>query len=280
MKRIATVLVTLAAGLAQADTGKDPELIAFLERQGCTIGPHSRAVAKDAGFGPARVDALAAASLRDGLARQEGDHVVLAAGLCTIRLPVVESPLALDDPALAPYVQVVAGPDLYDRPGCFLSQGDFFAQRFAEDPGSDQLGPFTAFTAAGILSGELRYVSFDPVDVPPEFQILTGDCADVPEAADLRWSHQFITDTNFDRFVRGLAAATDCTSDHPEVAGPRVALELQGLDPEADALPAPPVNVVMFTEWTFLLMASDWYDAARMQHQGEARPPLCHYRPG
>ncbi len=281
MRTILAVALSMTALMAQAqpESDEDPELVAFLERHGCTIGPQSRAAATDAGFGSDRVDALAAAALRAGQAGQAGDYLVLAPALCMIRLPVVESPLALDDPALAPYVEVIAGPAPYDRPGCFLSPGDFFAQRFAEDPFSDQLSPFIALTAAGILSGELRFVSFDPLFTPPAFQILTGDCADVPEAEDLRWSHQFITDAHFDRLVRAIATETDCATGRPEDSGWRVALELQGVDPEADAMPETPVNAMMFVEWTFLLMASGWYEGATIQDRGRPRPPICGFSP-
>ncbi|MFZ1340926.1 MAG: hypothetical protein WAS26_17940 [Paracoccaceae bacterium] len=272
MRRAVLLAFVLAARPALGD---EAALIAFMGGQGCTIGADSRTAAAAAGHDAAAVDALAAAALADGRGKQEGAYVVLNEATCTIRLPDITSPYTVNSPEI---VAITSAIDAYapeGEPGCFIEN---LVDDFAALNGGDLdagLRDFLAFTASGIIAGDLRFYSPSPLRTPISWQVVTGACAELQDIDAIRRSHAFIA-SGFGSYIRLLASETAC----PDGWNPRTmrfAAEIQGTDPAIPTEDQPEINAWLGFEYDLIAFAAGWHEDLTATSPGTPRPPLCHY---
>ena len=270
MKSLSIIVALGLAGPVAAD-----DLTDFLGRHGCTIGAQSRAAALAAGFTKAQIDALAETALADGTASRQRAYVVLDETACAIHLPDLADAETLAEPANAALVSAIDRFAADGDPGCFLlDASDAFRRRY---PGDDGNRRYLGFLARGIVSGEMRFFSTDPLRTPPSFQVLTGACAQVPGMGDISRSQRHISDRAFGSYMRLRMKAVDCDKPGhaPELAG--FVATLQGADPQAVAKAEPPVNAWLWFEYDLIAFGAGWLDGASWVYKGDPRPPLCHY---
>lgn len=251
------------------------DLVEFLGGEGCTLGADSRAKAQAAGFKDAQIDKAIAEALAGGLAEQQGEYVVLSKEICMIRLPKIQSDYTVDSPEIK---KLTSARDAYKDTGdigCFLGDvGAFFRQRYPEVAGNSR---FLRFYAAGLISGELTFYSPSPLSTPMGFQDLTGECADVPYADDIKRAKSFIRDAYFDGYIRKRMKDTVCTDSGGAVTAMEYTHEMQGVDVKSGKAPEQPINAWLWFEFDLIAMAAGWREGMSWSSKGELRPPLCHY---
>lgn len=252
----------------------------FFAGQGCAIGPSTRSAALDAGFQESAIDALVEAAKLDDQAIVTGEWIVLAPDKCTIRLPKPASALALSDPevmkatsSLETYYNELDWEDYSDKEdwGCFLSTPDLhknLRQSRLWDDDTINL-EYMRLLGGAIAKGHASFYSSSPLRTPPGFQILTGECANVPAMPDIRAGHEFLSD-NFDPLIRTIAASLPCDPDANLVT---VFME-DVADTFEEELPP---NAWLGLDIMTIAMGAGWYEDMKMTTLGPPRPPLCHY---
>lgn len=261
----------IALGLAGPATAEQDPL-AYLERHGCMQAASDVGASWDEGYPVGAVEDYIQAQINAGLAVDQGAYTVLDPSICTVRLPRIETSWALDDPAIVALTTAVdEAPDL---PGCFLiGLPEFFASRYA-DPATAH-DAYVAFLGAHVLSGDLRFYTSSPVVTPVGWQVMTGACADVPEAEEIAASHAWINDRDFGRYVAYLRQNDRCF-DEGTGSTMDAARHVQGIDPvTGDAPDGVVVNPWLNLEYLVITLAAGWRNGATMDSPGMSRPPLC-----
>ncbi|RVV96711.1 hypothetical protein EKE94_17700 [Mesobaculum littorinae] len=262
--RTAAAILTILASPAFADE----DVVDLLARQGCTVGPATHAE----GVSSAQVTAFVQDALDDNLAVRVGDYTVLDASICTMRLPDIEDAWSLDDPRIQ---AIISDIDAYpDEPGCYLIEpSKAFIEAYPDDSAKAN-DEFVAFLAKHITSGELRFYSPDPLYTPVSWQVVRGACAELPNIDDLTATHAYVTDANFDKYVRTSGTDVTC-SNGQSFKAQQATLEMQGVDLITSEYPDHAVNAFLFMELMILAWASDFRVDMTMQDRGKLRPPMC-----
>lgn len=263
MKAAATILAILASPVFA-----DDEVLNFLAGQGCTVGPESLAGEPS----DARIMAFAQGALDDNLAVRTGDYIVLDTTICTMRLPEIEDAWSLDDPRIT---AIISDIDAYpDDPGCYLSDLSRVFVDAYPDNSARANDEFIAFLAKHIATGEVRFYSPDPMRTPVSWQVVRGACTKVPNIDDLIVTHAYVTDANFDRYVR--ASGTDVTcSEGQSFTASQAALEMQSVDLTTGEGPDHAINAFLSMEFMVLAWAAGFRVDMTMQDRGRLRPPMC-----
>lgn len=264
------VLVLLAVGLSSGRAAMGGEVDAFLVGQGCAIGPGTIALAAEAGVGAAAIEDLLAEADGSSETIRTGDWIVLPSSLCTLRVPDVASRVRMDDPEVKSVTSGIDEFAEYGDYGCFLA-GEGLARRLEMTRGweADTANrEYLRFLAENLGNGNLAFYKDTPLSTPAGIQVLTGDCADVPNIDAIRAS-QALRDRFFDRLIRQDAAQVACeTEDFPSLEfADRVARETKGKN----------TNAWLFAELRFISMGAGWYEGLSATEKGRPRPPLCHF---
>jgi hypothetical protein len=269
-KVAAFAVMALCIGGAPAQA--DEQALDYLARHGCTQAASEVGASWDEGFPVAQVEDYVSGLVRDGLAAEQGAFVVLDPSVCTVRLPQIETTWRLDAPEILALTSAV---DAYSgQPGCFLRDiSGFFSERY-EDP-VRALDEYSRFLAAHLLSGDVRFFSASPLVTPVGWQVMTGACAEVPEADDIAASHTYISDASFAGYIAHLRENDTCFADHMGSAGD-AARVVQGIDLATGEGPeGAPFNAFLDLEYMVITLAMGWRLGASMEDRGLSRPPLC-----
>ncbi|MBW3243349.1 hypothetical protein KUV57_11805 [Epibacterium sp. DP7N7-1] len=263
MKAVAAIFAILASPVYA-----DEDVLVFLAGQGCTAGPESRSEE----LSDARIMAFVQSALDDNLAVRTGDYIVLDASICTMQLPEIEDAWSMDDPRIE---AIISDVDAYPGdPGCYLMDPSSVFRDVYPDNSARANDEFIAFLAKHIVTGEIRFYSPDPLRTPVSYQVVRGTCAEVPNINDLIATQAYVTDANFDRYVR--ASGTDVTcSEGQSTAAWQTALEMQGVDLTTSEGPDHAVNAFLSMELMILAWAAGFRVDMTMQDRGRLRPPMC-----
>lgn len=248
----------------------------FFAGEGCAIGPTTRHAALAEGFQDSDIDALVNEVKLDEHTVVTGEWVVLPPDKCTIRLPSPSGALALSDPEVVAATSSTityyseAYSDKEDL-GCFLSSPKLH-NNLRQSRGWDDYTislEYARMLSSAIAQGNATFYSDSPLRTPPGYQILTGDCVNVPMMPEIRESNNFLRD-NFDYLIRTLGQSLTCDSDanlimvyNENVAGT--------LEEET------PSNAWRGMEIMIIAMGAGWYEDMSTTTPGTPRPPLCHY---
>jgi hypothetical protein len=262
--------------LGQPAAADDKALLDFMGGQGCTFGQESRAAAVEAGFNADQIDGVVTAMLADGLANQEGRYVVLGEAVCTIRLPDITSIYTVNAPEIAA-ITSTADPDAADgQRGCFLIEPRALFAKLHGGPGRDEIDEYLDFIAASIIAGDLRFYGPSVLATPPGFQVVTGECADVPNIASIRRSHSFVG-SGFGQYIRLLGAENTCHGAIFGVSAQEFPARVQGIDLDFPLEGQREINAWLFFEYDLIALAAGWHEGMTGTDKGRPRPPLCHY---
>lgn len=252
-------------------TGYRVNLVEFLAGQGCAIGPGTRNAALAAGYEIDEIDALIEIARRNPDTVETGDWLVLPTEICNIRLPTATNELKLTDPEVR---KSISARDAYladDEPGCFFDHQRLFEElRKTRSWDDDKIDlEYIRLIGSSITSGDIRFYTDDPLRTPVGFQLMTGECADVPHISEIRRSHAALT-ALFDPLIRANAANVACENGASLVTPefPDIAQALWGSE-----VP----NAWLAFEIQMIAMGAGWYEGISMSDKGTPRPPLCHY---
>ncbi|PID36205.1 MAG: hypothetical protein CR993_05900 [Rhodobacterales bacterium] len=277
MKRVALICALLGAPAARA---MPPDYAGFLGGYGCTLAADVLVAAEQGGLDPAALRAAVEAYLEQGQARREGVFVVLDAEVCQIRLPKIDSPWSVSDPEIVAVTTPIDHfAEEFGEYGCFLTAlgEEFESWHRAGRPDTD-FRDYIRFLASGILSGEIRFFGPEPFFTPVGFQVMAGECARVPNAAEIARSHTFLTDANFDEYIRAVGAGTSCDARMIDPNAAMITARQQGAADGSE--PAQEINAWQWFEMDFIAMAAGWRVGMTWREKGQLRPPLCHYEAG
>lgn len=252
---------------AQADTSS--RLLDVLAGLGCAVGPEARMVQTLPASTPyAALRAFADQALDNGTAVQQGDWTVLNARTCTIRIPDLTSPVALDDPEAQAALSAV---DAYpEDAGCFF-ETDRFATALMDTRGFTEDEAARAYIdmfGVAIAEGKATFYSGDPLRTPPGFQSLVGDCAEVPNIDLIRYNQSLLRQ-HFDTVVRTNAAKVRCGPSGPVVD---FTAYRESLAAVSDGRPG---NAFGGLELHVIAMAAGWVEGHGATDRGRPRPPIC-----
>jgi hypothetical protein len=268
------LLACLCAGPAAAD---EAALRVFMGGQGCTFGADSRTAAVAEGFDDADIDALITTALADGGAKRDGDYVVLARHLCTIRLPDnTASPYTVASPEIVAMTSAIDTYAADGAPGCFLIDP---YQGFQALKGGDLEAGFDAylqFVAANVIFGDLRFYGPSPLEAPRGFLVVTGGCASAVDTEAIRNNHFYLT-KGFGEYTRQLGERMSCTGSQPVDWSIPLAEILQGVNPTDPVESQPEHNAWLWLEYQMIALAAGWHEGMSATEKGTPRPPLCHY---
>lgn len=272
MRRVALILAAGLAGQAALAQGFDPAELAFVQRQGCVVGPEGLQEAVAEGLDPERLERSAQRAVEAGQAREAGAVVLLGPDLCRIDIPEVRSPISVRD---ADIRAVTSAPDAFaDQgfPGCFLRPPQSMPDYLAESRGwtrDEATIAYLRFLTEHLRTGEIALYSDSILTTPPGFQVLVGaGCRSVSNLPQIRESQDWLA-RNFGRLVRALFETEPCDGSSPSFAA--TAELAQELGIRADQ-----TNGQVLVEALFIVMGSGWVDGISAQERGQARPPLCH----
>lgn len=265
------VLISIAAAcLSMTGAAANEALADFVAAQGCAIGPATRALAGNAGFAEEAIDALAAQADGEAGTVRTGDWIVLPPSLCSIRPPEVRSEIGLGDPELKALTSRIDAYAESGERGCFID-GPALMERVQETRGWDAdkaNQEYLRFLAENLRSGDLAFYKNDPLSTPVGFQVLTGDCADVPEIDAIQRS-QALRDREFDDLIRADAANVVCGQDEaPSYHFMNLVQERTGSEN---------TNAWMHFEVRMMAMGGGWYVGNSATQKGTPRPPLCRF---
>ncbi len=261
-------------------TSEQLAVLEFLGGQGCTLGDDSfaAAMANELDLEILKLTSLSAQAT--GQAAAQGNYLVFDASICTIELPDIQTTLAVGSPeirAIAPYIRdeyEYAGETTVNE-GCFLTDAvDVFTVRASGDLDRGT-ADYLDFLAAGIISGELRFFSPNPLATPLGFQSFAGDCANAPNMPTVTPSHDFIA-SHFGRYVRAIGEMSEC-GEPVSASALSIAAEFQGQSGDIFGDPDPTFNAWLFFEYELITMAAGWHEGLSGSERGSPRPPLCHY---
>jgi hypothetical protein len=273
VRRAFCLIGGLVAGPAVAD---ETALLDFIGGHGCTIGKESRAAAVAAGFEAGQIDRLISGAFVDGTAHQQRAYVVLGEEICTIRLPDIQSDYTVASPEVVAITSAIDAFAADGQPGCYLVIPSETFDMIAGGEVGAGFHDFIVFVGAGIISGDLRFFSLDPLATPVGFQVTTGACAVVPNIDDIRESHPYVAN-GFGRYIRLLGADTLCDGGAQGNSAPRFAAQVQLEEPHVEPDSARDINAWLFFEYELIAMAAGWHEGMTGTEKGTPRPPLCHY---
>ncbi|WP_027966015.1 hypothetical protein [Halomonas halocynthiae] len=261
----------------QSDRADSKGIDDFFAGEGCAIGPTTRHAALAEGFQESDIDALVSAAKLDEQTVVTGEWVVLPPDMCTIRLPSPLGALALSDPevmAATSSTSAYYNSGTYRNTedlGCFLSSPklhDSLRQSRGWDDHTISI-EYTRMLGRAIAQGNAAFYSDSPLRTPPGYQILKGNCANVPAMPEIRESNAFLRD-HFDGLVRALGQSLACDSD--------VNLIMTYNENVAGTLQEnTPFNAWRGLEIMTVAMGAGWYENMSATAPGAPRPPLCHY---
>ncbi len=265
----ASVVLTLAAGglCAQEDT-----LGEFLAGHGCVVGPAD--VMADDGVPRKMHDDLTAyaeTALDAGQAERQGDWVVLGPELCTIHPPEIDTAYEISSPVVARSISAIDAYAEFEEYGCFVASEEM-QQDLMQQEGLTRDAAAVAYLevlAEGVRSGRASFFSDDPLRTPVGFQVLTGDCADVPRIDDIRRSQALMLE-HFDTLVRDNASRVTCEANGAPVTvevGQTLTVLTNG---EA-------VNAWTMMDMLMLAIGAGWVEGISATERGTPRPPICSY---
>lgn len=246
-------------GLAAADT---TPIMDFLGKEGCTVDDTVRTTAVEAGLDADAVAARIAKAVKDGDAEKYGSWTILSETICSIRFPDIATQLQPEDPNVKTFT---SAPGAFEHPGCFI-RGDRlrYHMRDRNDQDKDRAEHASLqFLASGIISGEIRFYSDNPLATPPGFQIFTESCADLPNLAAIQQNHAFLV-RHFGPVIRAVGKSAKCDGD-----------VIDTLWQETTGL-AGNTNAWIFQEILVVAMAAGWFEGLSHSDRGVPRPPLCH----
>ncbi|WP_306110815.1 MULTISPECIES: hypothetical protein [Roseovarius] len=265
----ASVVLTLAAGglRAQEDT-----LGEVLADHGCVVGPSE--VTADDGLPRELRDELIAyaeTALDAGQAKRQGEWIVLGPELCTIRPPEIDSAYDITAPVVARSISAVDAYAEFEEYGCFVASEEM-QQDLMEQDGLTRDAAAVVYLevlAEGVRSGQVSFFSDDPLRTPMGFQVLTGECADVPRIDDIRRSQALMLE-HFDTLVRDNASRVTC-----EANGAPITVEVgQTL---TDLTNGEAVNAWTMMDMLMLAIGAGWVEGISATERGTPRPPICSY---
>ncbi|KQN77601.1 hypothetical protein [Devosia sp. Leaf64] len=270
MKRALFALCCLFAQIPGASAALAEDLDDFLVGQGCAIGPETTDLAVAAGFSADALSAVVTEAEDDPETFRTGDWIVLPPTLCVIAPPAVKSQIRIDDPEV---VAVTSGIDDYAKfgeRGCFLD-GPGLPSTVQQTRGWDAETTNTEymrFLAENLRAGTIAFFKDDPLSTPVGIQVLTGECADVPNISEIR-ANQALRDRYFDDLIRENATKVGCEED----GGPGIAF----MELAAERTKGKNTNAWLFAEVRFIAMGAGWYAGMSATERGTPRPPLCNY---
>jgi hypothetical protein len=277
MKGAAVSILCLAlAGVAHPATA-NPLLVDVLGGHGCVIGPASRAAAIAAGFDQEEIDEFAEAVLRLNGELDRGDYIVLKQWQCEIRLPdEISSRYTVRSPEIVAITSAIDAFADDGWPGCFLHDPATAFDKLNGGGRGSGFQEFFSFVASAIIAGDLRYYSDSSTRAPPSFQVVTGECAKVPDIEAIRQSHAAVRD-GFGTYIRSLGAATPCEGEALFNIETYLSAYVQGVDPAITAEDQPRYNAGIWMEYMMITLAAGWRDGMSATEIGTLRPPLCSY---
>lgn len=272
MKRILKLCILMVAmAFPAAAHADDTQLVDFFAGEGCALGPTTRALAVEAGFEKAAIEALMQTARADPESVETGDWIVLSSASCKIRPPQVKSELRLDDPEIKSRISAI---DLYadqGEPGCFLNADTLYEELMVTRGWlpDKALREHLRLLSENLVTGDLAFYKDDILSTPAGLQVTSGDCADVPNMEEIRRSHHVLID-NFDLLIRADMENAVCeTEGSPSWQALQLFPELTGGESS---------NAWMAMEMRFILMGSGWIEGITMTDKGTPRPPLCTYQ--
>ncbi|GHC58417.1 hypothetical protein [Neogemmobacter tilapiae] len=274
--KIGFALIPLLVLTTSPVAADQAELLEFMGGQGCTFGADSRAAAVEAGFAEADIDALTTTALLDGAANQEGAYVVLSEELCTIRLPDIPSRYKTTSPEIVAITSAVDAFVADGDHGCFLLEPIEAFDKFKGGAKGAGYLDYLRFVASAMVAGDLTAYGTDPLHIFPGFQVVTGNCAQIPHIQDIQRSHQTLAFV-FGPMIRKVGAERECGDDDRYVLNDAHSAELLRRQKVAQ-LGFVPANEWMWAEVTFIAIGAGWYENMTATEMGTPRPPLCHYR--
>lgn len=260
--------VLLGASLGGSGVVWAGEVEDFLVGQGCAIGPGTLALAAKEGIPSGAIEAVLAEAEGDADVVRTGDWVVLPPRLCTIRPPVVKSRIGMSDPEVKAATSAIDAYAEFGDIGCFL-EGPGLAERVQATRGWDAdmaNREYLQFLAENLGNGNLAFYRDTALSTPPGIQVLTGDCANVPNIEEIRASLD-LRDRYLDQLIREDAEGVSCESDEAPsyIFMDRVAERTKGKN----------TNAWLFAEVRFIAMGAGWYEGVSATEKGRPRPPLC-----
>lgn len=125
------------------------------------------------------------------------------------------------------------------------------------------------FVVAGLLSGELRFYSDDPLRTPPGFQVLSGDCAEVTGTDAVAENHSLLSDlfVPFLQVAGKSAKAADCAEGD--------VFDTESWEMIAQLSAGRNTNAHLAFEMQLIAIGAGWYDGMSSTERGTPRPPLC-----
>jgi len=266
---IAAICLLTATGSGRAAANET--LTDFISAQGCAIGPATLVRAAEAGHGHDAIDALIKQADATDETIRTGDWIVLPSSICRIQPPDVHSKIQITDPEVAALTSDIDGyAKLGDR-GCFLD-GPGLMERVQVTRGWDRNRAnleYMRFLAENLRTGDLAFYTNDPLSTPPGFQILRGDCADVPEIDAIRQS-QALRDREFDALIREDAANVICGRDDSP--------SYRFMDLVMRRTRGENTNAWMVFEVKIMTIGGGWYVGNSATQKGTPRPPLCRFQ--
>lgn len=269
-----TSLITVTPAQASSNSSSSSERIkVFFAGQGCAIGPTTIAAAVAHGIDPAAIEAYVVVARANPNTVKTGDWLVLSPKVCEIHPPNVTSEIRLSDPEV---IQNLSAIDAYAKDGdigCFLDgPGLSDAVKVSRNWTNDKANlEYLRFLSASIISGELSFYSPSALRTPPGFIVTSGKCADIPQIADIRHSHDLLM-RHFGALIRADAAGEAICESSGGVPSWKFN---EGAEQVMDSK-AP--NAWLGFEIKIITMGAEWYDGMTSTDKGIPRPPLCHYK--
>jgi hypothetical protein len=273
-----SALLVCAANLAFAQN-PPADLVDFMGGHGCTFGEDSRAAAQTAGFTQAQIDGLIDQSLADQTAKREGDYVVLGEAICDIRVPNIDSTFTVSSPEILAMTSDIDAFATDGFPGCFLLNPSEAFDVLRDQGRGSGFFEYVNFVGAGIVDGKISFYGNSRLAVPPGFQIVDGDCADVPQIEAIR-RRRGTLQVVFGPLIRAMGKENICGPDAWPAATPEQMdwlIEFQGGNPSNMEMPGNEANAWMWMEIYMLTVAAGWHEGMTGTDKGTPRPPLCHY---
>lgn len=272
--RRASLTIGIVTGIISASSvspvsAQPASLYNFFGQRGCAIGPETRAEAREAGYEPKPLDVTTETARRHKETVRTGEWLVLPPELCTIQLPQPARKLSLTDPEVQKAFSARDAQAAEGYPGCFLNVDTLFDElRKTRLWDNDTIFlEYIRLLGASLVSGEVAFYSNSPLSTPVGFQLLTGDCADVPEIERIRQNHRLLV-THFDPIIRANAAYVRCDRGESTLT-----MELPDVVRKVAGQESP--NAWIGMEIQIIAMSAGWYKGMSYTNKGTPRPPVC-----
>ncbi|NSX55371.1 hypothetical protein [Parasulfitobacter algicola] len=261
--RILSVFLICFAFVASADE-QQSALLEFMGGHGCTISQESRNAARASGFTHEQINTLMQESLSNGAASPQAIWIVLGEEICDIRLPDITTSVLVTDPDIMGVTSAIDEYAKMGQNGCFLKDAKTVFNARHEGDANTAETEYTKFLASHFMSGDLRFYGEEVLETPIGIQVMTGDCADVPQRDVIEANHAYLV-ADFGSYVRALGKANSCID--PGASGLQVTRQI---------LPDNK-NSWLFFEYDIIAIAAGWYTGGSDGQPRSPRPPLCHY---